>query len=127
MFTILNAKKVSFTQILPLLILCLFFLIGCSKQLHRPLPDTVLRVGDKLPLFSLNDIAKSSSGLSWTYGDDVTHERNYGPNVRFPEESVWVELKNGTRYVCVTPGGCRISLTNSGIIEGEIEVYYNKR
>ena len=129
MFTILNAKKVLFTPIVSGLVLCLFVIMGCFNggPSQDPPPDAVLRVGDKLSPFSLSDIAKSSSGLSWVYGDESTHEGSYGPNVRFPKKGVWVELKNGTRYVCVTSGGCRISLTNSGIIEGEIEVYYNKK
>lgn len=129
MFTTMNAKKVLFTRIVPLLVLCLFSIIGCGGGTITPVPppDAVIRVGGKLTPFSFDDVNYFSSGLHWTYGDEVTPERNYGPNVRFPKKGVWIELKNGTRYMCRVPGGCRISLTDFTIIEGEIEVYLKKK
>ena len=89
-------------------------------------PHTILRVGNKLPHFDFNDVTASNSTIYWTAEKEFYYGREYGPNIRLPEKGAWIELKNGTRYICATQGGCRIDWTNFAIIEGTIEVYHNK-
>ncbi len=75
-------------------------------------PDKILRVGDKLPLFTSNDVVSRVNTL-WS-GKRITGFQKNG----------WIELKNGTRYVCVSPEGCEVA--NFMIIKGTIEVYHSK-
>lgn len=73
-------------------------------------PDKILRVGDELPPFTSNDVVSMVYTL-WS-GKLITGFQKNG----------WIELKNGTRYICVSPGGCEIA--NFTITKGTIEVYH---
>ena len=108
---------------------------GCAKRpeisgggIEQPQSDKILHVGDTLPPFVFNDIVDSNYGTSWTGGIEQTASGPaYGPGViTLREKGAWIELKDGTRYMCLTEGGCRISWNNYAIIEGAIKVSYKK-
>lgn len=110
-----------------------FIITGCAKPVRPPeppQPDKILRVGDKLLPFTLNDVlygVVDSNGLTWIKGKEYTDSAVYGPGViKLREKGAWVELKNGIRYTCLTEGGCRISWKDYTIIQGEIRVSYKK-
>ena len=75
----------------------------------------------------MNDIIASNCDIFWIGRKECSDSgRVYGPGViKLPEKEVWIELKNGTRYICATHRGCRIDWTNFVIIEGTIEAYHN--
>ena len=108
--------------------ICVLSCLGCSFK-HESQTDKILRVGDKLPPFTFSDLAGSNYGISWTGGKEYTVSgRVYGPGViTLPRKKAWIELKNGTRYMCLTDGGCRISSINFTIIEGEIKTSYSTK
>ena len=115
----------NFTPFLFLLIsvagvICGLFSLGCGSTTEKTLnthgaqsqPDKVLRVGDKLPSFTSNDVVSRVNTL-WSRKLITGFQKNG-----------WIELKNGTRYVCVSSEGCEVA--NFTIIKGTIEVYYRK-
>ena len=109
-----------------------------------PKPGKIFRVGDKLPPFTLNDVTNSSgvttfvggnatygsgfpfAGIYWVNGILSVNDEKFGPSViAFSDKEVWIVLKDGTRYVCLTKGGCIISQKDYTILQGEIKAYYN--
>lgn len=131
MFTTIKPKKMMYPLIGTLFVIFSFSTVGCGGKLsdrdkeelasqpHREIkstkplkPDKILRVGDKLPPFTSNDVVSRVYTL-WS-GKLITGFQKNG----------WIELKNGTRYVCVSPEGCGVA--NFTIIEGTIAVYYKK-
>lgn len=53
-----------------------FVIVGCGQPPGEPfILDKILRVGDGLPCFSLNDIRDSDYGVKWTYGNTVVPGR----------------------------------------------------
>lgn len=108
----------------------------------EPQPDKIFRVGDKLPSFTYNDVADSSNnmtivgrdaafgfgsfdGIYWVGGILTVQGVKYGTSViAISDKMAWIELKDGTRYVCLTDGGCIISQEDYIIIRGEIKVSY---
>ena len=94
-----------------------------TKSLE-PDPDKIFHVGDYLPSFS-SDVLYIGP-ISWFAGDVMIHGIKEGPHIHFQKKGSGIELKNGTRYICATPKGCKVDLTNFAVTEGKIEVYYNK-
>ena len=110
------------------------------KSPKPPKPDKIFRVGDKLPSFTFNDVTDSSismatvgsdatfgffDGIYWVGGILTVQGVKYGPSViAISDKKAWIELKDGTRYVCLTEGGCVISQEDYIIIRGEIKVSY---
>ena len=105
-------------------------------------------VGDKLPDFR-NDISwklssgpflymrKSSISKRWLsdtialqkyqiiYIEGATVDgQRFNPYIRFKKKGTWIELKNGTRYICANSGECEV--INFTITKGIIEVHHNK-
>ena len=109
-----------------------------------PKPDKIFRAGDKLPPFTFNDVTDSSIktiivggdaaygsgffyGIHWVRGILTVQGTKYGPGViAISNKKAWIELKDGTRYVCLTEGGCIISQKDYTIIRGEIIASYKK-
>ena len=105
-------------------------------------PDKVFRIGDKLPSFTFSDVTDSSirmtivgrdatfgfgffDGIYWVGGILTVQGVKYGPSViAISDKKAWIELKDGTRYVCLTEGGCIVSQEDYIIIRGEIKVSY---
>ena len=86
-------------------------------------PDLILGVDDELPDFR-NDINWASSSPIVYMSDAEISGRKYRPYIRFKKQGEWLELKNGTRYICTTRTGCEI--IDFVITEGTIEVHHNK-
>ena len=82
-----------------------------------------LNVGDKL---TFDDEVSSSSGIWWIAGreNEISNTKYDHPIIYFPTKGAWIELKNGTRYICASPTGCIVNWANSIIVEGTIEIYY---
>ena len=104
---------------------------GCTGISNETLsPDKILQKGDKFPRTDINEILAlrwTGSGLDINYRDNTTHGRAYPANIYFPVKGASIKLKeNGTTYRCTTEGGCRVGLEDFRIIEGVIEVYYDK-
>ncbi len=113
------------------------------QQIHSEVkPDKIFRVGDKLPSFTFNDVTDSSikmaivgrdatfgfgffDGIYWVGGILTVQGVKYGPSViAISDKKAWIELKDGTRYVCLTEGGCIIRQEDYIIIRGDIKVSY---
>ena len=82
-----------------------------------------LNVGDKL---TFNHEVSESSGIWWISGkeNEIFNTKYDHPIIRFVNKGAWIELKNGTRYICASPTGCMVNWDNSIIVEGTIEIYY---
>ena len=86
-----------------------------SGRENTKLIKSVYGVGDKLPYFRESKVVEID-----------TIEHNVGDSIRFREKGAWLKLKDGTRYICETPEGCEVEMTNFTITKGKIAVYRNK-
>ena len=64
---------------------------------------------------------KKSTSISMLWIENSTFNGTKYNLIHFKEGN-WIELKNGSRYICATPKGCTVDLTNFAIIEGEMTV-----
>ena len=110
-------------------------------------PHTIFRVNDKLPDFRNDILWDLSSGpplyvsggsysISWLSDrkaqpkfqiiyieDAIVGGHRFNPYI-FQKKGTWIELKNGTRYICTSSEGCEV--INFSITKGTIEVRRNK-
>lgn len=87
-----------------------------------PKPDETLRVGDKFPTFSDEDVESRSFEIY------ISKRSNINGNISgsLQLENGHIKLKDGAVYKVL--GKCIIDYSKDSIItEGIIEVYYNKR
>ena len=87
---------------------------------EMPKPDAILRVGDKFPIFSDEDVRKSVFDIYISQRSDINGK--IGGTLQL--QNGYMILKDGTVYKA--PGKCIIDYSKGSIItEGTIEVYYN--
>ena len=98
--------------VLSLLLMGVLTITGCAGR-----PTYILSTGDTLKMSGNTEI-KTWAGDIGLYG--VVDGRIVG-HLNFYK---WIELRNGTRYVCKDPGGCSINFAKGGVItKGTIAVY----
>ena len=131
MIMIQTISRFCLFSIVVLMMSCLG-IVGCHKtQSHGsggsyvppppPPPDLILRVGDKFPTFSDEEVRSSFFEIYISNRSDING--NIGGTLQL--QNGQMQLKNGTVYKVV--GKCVIDYSKGSIItEGTIEVYYNK-
>lgn len=106
-------------SIVVLMIIC-FGIVGCGIPASKPQPDVILRVGDKFPTFSDEDVRSSFFDVYISQRSDINGK--IGGTLQL--QNGQMKLKDGTVYK--VPGKCIIDYSKGSIItEGTIEVYYN--
>ena len=98
-----------------------FVIVGCGKPHEVEIPpnlesftlDKILRVSDKLPDFSPEDIRDSDYDVMKFEGYNVP------PRISFAGQ---IDLRDGTRYICTDSDKCIIELPNWIITQGTIKV-----
>ena len=109
-------------SIVVLMMSCLS-IVGCHRPPPptEPKPDKILKVGDKFPTFSDEDVRSSFFEIYISNRSDING--NIGGTLQL--ENGQMKLKDGTVYKVL--GKCIIDYSKGGIItEGTIEVYHNK-